>query len=583
MPARLILWLMFLAGAVGVISAQPAASGVSEPPVAGGDASQAVPTIQVTSRLVVLDVVVSDAHGHAGTGLQASDFHLTEDGVPQTIDSFTEHDATAVAHAGDEEPLPPNTFTVQAPLKSEGAMTVIVVAASRWDDFIHSQLKAFFQTPPSTPTAIFRSDGVGMHLIQGFTLDHRLLMDAAMSKRIWMPLGPKFRSDPASFRVRAAGPRTQRLAAYLAGVPGRINLIWLGGILPPGELSRDFPDESTSLAEITNMVGRLNGATDVRQLSRIALYSVRIGGCASGEKGAGNSNGGRNFFCTFPKQAMEQVAATGSHYYTIAYRPTNGNWNGGYRHIRLQVAGFAQPPFSIRWSQLITGWADDEEPTLMYRHGYFGDPRPAGDTNPVRSAASSQDASSESPRRKLISASPKGDMGPNAAQIEAATAFGSPTPDLMHFTIVVTPAAETEQLKGREQLPADNFLTTPFRDGPYRKFRIHYRVDPRDLHLEQNAEGRYVDDLRTIAVVYRDDGVTANSVTTVTHLDVSAADAETILASGFILDQTVAVPTTENFFLRTAVAEQSSGHTGAIEVPIEWIKLEPSETASTKQ
>ena len=30
-----------------------------------------------------------------------------------------------------------------------------------------------------------------------------------------------------------------------------------------------------------------------------------------------------------------------------------------------------QPPFTLRWIQLITGWADDVEPTLMYRQGYF--------------------------------------------------------------------------------------------------------------------------------------------------------------------------------------------------------------------
>ena len=32
------------------------------------------------------------------------------------------------------------------------------------------------------------------------------------------------------------------------------------------------------------------------------------------------------------------------------------------------------------------------------------------------------------------------------------------------------------------------------------------------------------------------------------------------------------MPTTENFFLRTAVAEESTGNIGAIEVPAEWIK-----------
>jgi hypothetical protein len=167
-------------------------------------------------------------------------------------------------------------------------------------------------------------------------------------------------------------------------------------------------------------------------------------------------------------------------------------------------------------------------------------------------------------------------MAPHQAQIAAAVVFGSLTPVQMHFTVVVTPAPEKVKTKRGNDLPTGNFLTTPFRNAPYRNFRIHYWIDPQDLHFVRTANGLYHEELRTIAIVYRDDGIAANSYATTTHFDLNAADVETIQASGFTLDQTLAVPTTDdNFFLRAAVDEEPSGRIGAIEIPAEWAKVPP--------
>jgi hypothetical protein len=50
-----------------------------------------------------------------------------------------------------------------------------------------------------------------------------------------------------------------------------------------------------------------------------------------------------------------------------------------------------------------------------------------------------------------------------------------------------------------------------------------------------------------IVIVYRDDGVAANSF--ITKLDLSPADLETIQTSGITLDQTIAIPVYDIFFL----------------------------------
>ena len=161
----------------------PAAVEPQSPPTSP-DSAESLPTIHVTSRLVILDVVVSDGHNHPAAGLKPSDFTLTEDGVPQKIDSFTEHDvAPPNPSTAETEALPPNTFAVQPPVIGNGAMTVLVLGG--FGPFIRDQLREYFQTAElTTPTAIFRVDWQGMHLVQGFTADRKVLLGAVNSHRI---------------------------------------------------------------------------------------------------------------------------------------------------------------------------------------------------------------------------------------------------------------------------------------------------------------------------------------------------------------------------------------------------------------
>ena len=51
-----------------------------------------VPTIKVTTRETILDVLVTDDKGQPVRGLKQSDFNVSEDGHPQPIRSFAEYD-----------------------------------------------------------------------------------------------------------------------------------------------------------------------------------------------------------------------------------------------------------------------------------------------------------------------------------------------------------------------------------------------------------------------------------------------------------------------------------------------------------
>src|SRR5579859_2978432 len=61
-----------------------------------------VATFRAETRLVVLDVVVTNGKGEPAPGLHREDFQVTEDGKPQNISVFEEH--TGSGHLGQASP-----------------------------------------------------------------------------------------------------------------------------------------------------------------------------------------------------------------------------------------------------------------------------------------------------------------------------------------------------------------------------------------------------------------------------------------------------------------------------------------------
>src|ERR1700732_3199835 len=57
-------------------------------PAPQGARSNPLPVFRASSRLVLLDVIVTDRHGQFVPGLQSTDFTVLEDHKPQKISSF---------------------------------------------------------------------------------------------------------------------------------------------------------------------------------------------------------------------------------------------------------------------------------------------------------------------------------------------------------------------------------------------------------------------------------------------------------------------------------------------------------------
>ena len=182
--------------------------------------------------------------------------------------------------------LPPNTFTNFTPVRNTNASIVLLLDAM--DSPMEAQMAMRQQLidflkhmQPGPPVAIFQLD-TEMRLIQGFTSDPKVLLAAAESKRD-MPSLAKPTAAPRSYAGDAVYRRTlmenlrdgmHMLGSYLAGYPGRKNLIWFTGRVPMTRTGMGFGYPFGDGMTVSDSEDETHELTDVLTVSHVAVYPV---------------------------------------------------------------------------------------------------------------------------------------------------------------------------------------------------------------------------------------------------------------------------------------------------------------------
>jgi VWFA-related protein len=138
------------------------------------------PTIRVTTRMVLVDVVVTDKQGKPVPGLRAEDFIVEEKGKSQKIASFT----TSPEAGSNPEPLPPGIYTNRAQYRAPGGpITVLLLdalnTAFKDQAYARQQMLKFVQQQyrPGQRMAVFTLTGQ-LRVLQDFTSDPQILYSA---------------------------------------------------------------------------------------------------------------------------------------------------------------------------------------------------------------------------------------------------------------------------------------------------------------------------------------------------------------------------------------------------------------------
>src|ERR1035437_986684 len=117
-------------------------------------------TLRTYTNLVIVDVVVTDAHQHPIHHLSANDFTLLEDGHAQTIKVFEEHAACETAKPASAPKADPGVFSNDLPVASAGPLNIILLdklnTPVKDQAYVNSQLIDYLKkSHRGTRTAIF--------------------------------------------------------------------------------------------------------------------------------------------------------------------------------------------------------------------------------------------------------------------------------------------------------------------------------------------------------------------------------------------------------------------------------------------
>lgn len=320
-----------------------------------GQQETTTPTLHVNARAVLVDVVVTDAHGNPIPGLPQSAFHISDDGRPQKINAFD-------VHAGQSASQPALHHFAHSP--TSPVSNVLLIDTSKMNVLVqmavYKQLQRFIQDlPPHMPVAVFLRAYAAPVMLQNFTTDHALL-DAAIRRAI-----PHLQMFAAGVSQPEAadfiGP--QRVADYLAQVPGRKNLLWfVGGMQVNAPLG--LADAGISPGPGADNQD-LRRTFDLLQTARVSIYPIDVRGLEPeanmtqadqhlAESGYADETGGRVFYNTNDITAAAQDAVeNGENFYTISYSPDDLKNDGSWHSIRLTV--------------------DGGNYQLSYRRGYYDD------------------------------------------------------------------------------------------------------------------------------------------------------------------------------------------------------------------
>jgi len=555
---------------------------------------------KTSARLVVLDVVVTGKNHKPLTGLQQQDFLVSEDGTRQTIKNFEEHTAAEPLQVTSPE-LPPNMFTNVPRVKPNGSVTVMVLDSlnTPLDDqrFVHAQVLKYIKKPePGQRVAIFTLQS-RLRMIQGFTDDPSLLAAAVNDKKngvgrqvpqlmqsdaetaatqeteaalmVWAPeaaadmqqFAAEEGSDRSNVRLRETLQAFQDLAHYLAGFPGRKNVVWFSGafpvaILPDPTLIHEFGAQRDDQEEIRKTSALLtaaqiaiypvgaeglttnptyNAGADSRlvqqsQLSQPQVVTKELNANHAAMDVIAKATGGEAFYSTNDlNDALQRILAHGSNFYTLTYTSTNPATDGKFRRIDVKLV---RPGYQ-----------------LDYRRGYYAD-------------------------TAKTAASPSPAPPPNADLLSAFLHPGSPDSTEVPLTLRVVPTKISAKASAVAAIKGDN----PGLKEAVNRYAVDLMIPARGLQFDTAADGHRHVRLQAGLFLFTRDGRLANWLLRQVNLNLDDAHYAIVQADGINLYFEIDGPA-DSVSLRGGVYDKNSDLAGTVIVPLKnLVSPAPSST-----
>lgn len=567
-----ILSVFRRAASLSLVASLSLLPAVAQQAPSASDAS--IPVIRVSSKLVLVDVVVTDKQHKPIAGLKAEDFTLTESGKPQKVVVFQ---PPRPVSAQAPQTLPDGIFSNRPEFRApDGNLTVLLIDAinTPFKDQAYARqqmlkwVAANFQ--PGNRMAVYALTG-NLRVLQDFTSDPRVLKlaieqykptDPRLLKDLGRPttsaaaLGEVKGLDAALASVGAlydAGVaynlerRTaltvdafQSLARSLGGLPGRKSIIWLSAGIPfsmvPEDRAISEEEMQATLPSIRQFKGEVNAGGSVAQTVRqsftneikqaaaqlanaqVAVYPVDVRGLvAFGDAGSHELlSGSEGQSLIASQETMREIA-----------RQT-----GGRAYINQNEVGQSIPEaladndatYTLGYYPENKKWDDKfrelkvktskQDAELRYRNGYYAfDPAQA----------------------KAKSKNPDKELGDSLRDDTAAT--------LVAFsTAVRQPAAG--------------------------KATVMYQVDGRTLSFDKDGDQQKFS-ATFFAAFFSPDGKMAASGQAKAETGLAPADFQQVMSRGLVFPLDLGSVKPGKYVAHIGVRDNKTGFIGTVEAPIE--------------
>jgi VWFA-related protein len=582
-------------------------------------------TLKLNVRTVLVDVVVTDKDNHAVAGLKKEDFQVLEDGKPQAISFFESNFAAdqSVVDAAPAPHLPPNFFTNVPPVAPNNSVNLLLMDALNTQiadqAVVHRQMVKYLgSVPPGIRIGVFLLSE-RLRIIQGFTQDSTvlrasiakfaanpstsaLLPTAASTAALDGPVNielmlsaqggstqlaqmaaalQQFQDQQGFFETNERTVMTldalQQIARYLAGVPGRKNLIWFVGAIPQCLAAMTSENELTVAG--CPYEEKYAKTMDMLADARVSVYPIDAGGLpadslydaagppTSADFGAAGSTATPPNTPTQPafslvqqinaaqssslqsdyqqralahlqmdqlakltggsavyehnslKEALAKAVDNGSRYYTLAYTPTNRREVGKQRKIEIR--------------------STSGNYKLSYRRSYFEDaPK---DRNLTQVAAEND------PLRPLM------DRGmPNFTELR--------------YRLRVAPA--NPQPSQDAARAGDNAALKT----PTERYTVNFWLSTDGLTLTTGPDGVRRGTIEVALVAYSQDGKPLNWQARSIGLAIRPDQEATARANGIPFHFDIDAPQGD-VYLRTGVCDAPSSKAGTLEIPLRTVMM----------
>jgi len=333
------------------------------------------------------------------------------------------------------------------------------------------------------------------------------------------------------------------LARYLSGVPGRKNLIWFSSSFPV----TIFPVESRRLptGSLQQHSSQIRETADLLTSAKIAVYPINATGLTSQQgldieemgpanksvlnssvatDSSGSANtmnamqtlatdtGGKPFYNTNDLAgALNRAINDGSHYYTVAYSPTNNQMDGRYRHIGVKLT--------------------KGNYKLAYRRGYNADDKLA-----------SASASGTDPLGQLLK-------------------HGLPSATGILYKVLVVPA--TIQPTPKDTLAGMN---SKF-DGARTRYFVQFTIPASEVALSLAPNSMHVGKFQLALLAVNREGNPLNWIDGTQNVNLNPDVYALVQKSGISARIQIDLPDTD-VFLESGVYDWVSGKVGTLEIPV---------------